>query len=246
MSRPGGDNPKGRQAIWAIVPIKSFDAAKKRLAGMLSATERRALMLAMARDVLTALSKSSRLAGVLIVSRSPEADALAESFGAARFTESHSANLPGALEEAAAHAVACHDASGIFIIPADVPLISADEIDEMLETHRGVTLLPDGEQVGTNGLICSPPDVIELVFDGRSFEPHRRRAVDAGIEPAIVTDSGFVLDVDRPRDLARLLRLGQDSQTASYLERSGIAQRLRAGFDRGNPSNPDNPDKQPT
>ncbi|MCY4564093.1 MAG: 2-phospho-L-lactate guanylyltransferase [Gammaproteobacteria bacterium] len=246
MSLPGGDNSTSRQAIWAIVPIKSFDAAKKRLAGMLSATERRALMLAMARDVLTALSKSSRLAGVLIVSRSPEADALAESFGAARFAESHSTNLPGALEEAAAHAVACHGAGGIFVIPADVPLISADEIDELIEMHRGVTLLPDGEKVGTNGLICSPPDVIELVFDGRSFEPHRRRAIDAGIEPAVVTGSGFVLDVDRPRDLARLLRLSQDSQTASFLQRSGIAERLHARIDPDAPDAPDAPDKQST
>ena len=42
--RGAADEP--RLGIWAIVPIKSFDAAKKRLAGMLDAEERRALMLA--------------------------------------------------------------------------------------------------------------------------------------------------------------------------------------------------------
>ncbi len=41
--------------MWAIVPLKSLDDAKKRLATELSAEERRSLMLAMARDVLATL-----------------------------------------------------------------------------------------------------------------------------------------------------------------------------------------------
>jgi 2-phospho-L-lactate guanylyltransferase (CobY/MobA/RfbA family) len=53
--------------MWAIVPIKSLESAKRRLADVLNPDERRALMLAMARDVLTALARCQRLAGVLIV-----------------------------------------------------------------------------------------------------------------------------------------------------------------------------------
>ena len=44
--------------MWAIVPIKTFERAKQRLADVLSEEERRALMLAMARDVLTCLSRA--------------------------------------------------------------------------------------------------------------------------------------------------------------------------------------------
>ena len=212
--------------IWAIVPIKSFDAAKKRLAGLLDAGERRALMLAMARDVLTALSRSRRLAGILIVSRSTEADALAESFDTGRFAESSGTDLPGALREAATYAAVEHGARGIFVVPADVPLIDAEEIDGLLERHRRVTILPDRNRVGTNGLILSPHDSIELVFDGKSFEPHREHARNAGIDPRVVLDSGFVLDVDTPGDLRRLLRLGPDTQTGIFLQRTGIAGRL--------------------
>ena len=47
--------------MWAIVPIKTFEMAKQRLANVLSASERKSLMLAMARDVLTALSRSKLL-----------------------------------------------------------------------------------------------------------------------------------------------------------------------------------------
>ena len=52
--------------MWAIVPIKTFEMAKQRLANVLSASERKSLMLAMARDVLTALSSSNLLDHILI------------------------------------------------------------------------------------------------------------------------------------------------------------------------------------
>ena len=219
-------NDDRRQTVWAAVPIKSFDKAKKRLAGMLTARERRALMLAMAKDVLTALSKSRRLGGILIVSRSPEATTLAASFGAETFAESSGTNLPGALEEAADHLANHHRADGIFVIPADVPLISAAEIDDLLERHEAVTVLPDGNRIGTNGLICSPPRAITFVFDGKSFAPHVQGAVDAGYEPRIVSDSGFALDIDTPDDLARVLQFGATTETGRYLEKQGIAARL--------------------
>ena len=225
MSRPRDADGAGR-GIWALVPIKSFDAAKKRLAGMLDADERRALMLAMARDVLTALSGSRRLAGILIVSRSPEVDALADSFGTARFAESPGTDLPGALAEAAGHAAGHHRAEGVFIVPADVPLVEAHEIDALLEQHRQVTLLPDRNRVGTNGLILSPHDAIELVFDGKSFGPHLELARKAGLDPEVIHDSGFVLDVDTPGDLGRLLQLGPNTATGRFLARAEIAGRL--------------------
>ena len=60
--------------MWAIVPIKTFERAKQRLANVLTEEERRSLMLAMARDVLTCLSKAKNLTGILIVSRAAEAD----------------------------------------------------------------------------------------------------------------------------------------------------------------------------
>ena len=233
MSRPRDADGAGR-GIWALVPIKSFDAAKKRLAGMLDADERRALMLAMARDVLTALSGSRRLAGILIVSRSPEVDVLADSFGTARFAESPGTDLPGALAEAAGHAAGHHRAEGVFIVPADVPLVGAHEIDALLEQHRQVTLLPDRNRVGTNGLILSPHDAIELVFDGKSFGPHLERARAAGIAPAVVADGGFALDVDTPGDLGRLLQLGPDTETGLFLNRAGIAGRLPGGIPTSN------------
>ena len=212
--------------MWALVPLKRLEQAKARLANVLSADERRALMLAMARDVLTALSRSKRLAGILLVSRTTEADALAQAFGTERFAESPSANLSQALIQASDYLTSQLQAAGAMIVPADVPLITPDEIDAVLMEHKQVTVVPDDDNLGTNCLICSPPNCIEYVFDGRSFKPHVNAAFAAGITPTIIPSAGFSLDIDSPDDLKTLLERDPPSQTSTYLDKSGIARRL--------------------
>lgn len=212
--------------MWAIVPIKTFARAKQRLANVLNEDERRSLMLAMARDVLTCLSQSETLTGILIVSRAREADVLAETFATERFAESPNVNLAGALTQAAQYLISHFSAKGVFIVPADVPAITTDEVDQLVRSHNKVTVLPDSENVGTNGLICSPPLSVPYIFDGKSFKPHVDAAFAAGITPKIVPASCFALDVDTPKDLMALYQQQPRSQTAIYLNRSGIAHRL--------------------
>lgn len=215
-----------QQAIWAIVPLKTLESAKQRLASVLSAEERRLLMLAMARDVLTALARSSRLAGTLIVSRTPEADVLAQAFGTERFAEKPDADLADALQQAAAYLRDYLDADGVFIVPADIPLLKADEVDAALAGHDRVTIMPDDENLGTNGLILSPGNAIPLLFDGRSFNPHLESARERGLNPRICLLPGFALDIDTPGDLATLLGNHRQTQTGIYLDKSGVAARL--------------------
>ncbi len=214
--------------MWAIVPVKTFDRAKQRLANVLSEEERRALMLAMARDVLTCLSTTPNLSGILIVSRAPEADALAQAFGTERFAESPEANLPEALEQATQHLLKNFDAKGVMVVPADVPGIQASELADILAQHEQITILPDADHVGTNGLICSPPLCMPYVFDGKSFKPHVDGAFAAGVTPRVVPNTRFTLDVDTPDDLVAVLSHAPDSQTSNYLNKSGIAARVKS------------------
>ncbi len=218
--------------IWAVVPLKLLDTAKGRLAHVLDPAERRALMLAMARDVLGALAQARLLAGTLVVSRTPEADALAQTFGAERVAESPLADLSGALTQASDYAARSLGASGTMIVPADVPLITAAEVDRVLSEHGRVTIVPDDERLGTNCLVSSPPNAITLQFDGRSFQPHCDDARRRGMEPAIVESPLFALDIDTPADLATLIARAPECQTGLYLDKSGIAARLH-GLDNG-------------
>ncbi len=213
--------------MWAIVPLKSLDDAKKRLATVLSGDQRRSLMLAMARDVLAALCQVKALRGILIVSRTPEADALAQTFGTERFAESPTANLPIALTQASEHLTTNLGAEGVMIVPADVPLLKAAEITEILKEHESVTVIPDAANIGTNCLICSPADAIPFIFDGKSFKPHVDAAFARGITPRVIPGTGFALDIDTEKDLQDLLAHGSATQTGTYLEKSGIASYLQ-------------------
>lgn len=212
--------------MWAVVPLKRLEQAKGRLANVLSPEERRSLMLAMARDVLGELSQSRLLTGILVVSRTPEADALAQSFGTERFAENPAASLSEALIQASNYLAQQFGATGTMVVPADVPLISADEIDAVLTHHNSVTIVPDAERLGTNCLICSPPNQIPYLFDGKSFKPHIDAALAQGITPVVVPSTGFALDIDTPADLRELLARHPTTQTATYLNKSGIATRL--------------------
>lgn len=214
--------------MWAIVPIKTFEMAKQRLAKVLSPMERKSLMLAMARDVLTTLAQTRLISNTVIVSRAPEADALAQAFNTERFAESPSATLGQALEQAANYLVDNFKAQSVFIVPADVPGIDPKELDALIANHTSVTILPDSKKVGTNGLICSPPLAIPFIFDGQSFKPHADASFAKDITPVVVPNSCFALDIDMPNDLLDFYRTSPNSQTGTFLSRSGIIDRLSA------------------
>ncbi len=214
--------------MWAIVPIKTFEMAKQRLADVLSPSERKSLMLAMARDVLTALAQSKHIDNILIVSRAPEADALAQAFNTERFAENPTANLAQALEQAAHYLVDNFRVESVFIVPADVPGLDAEELNTLVANHRSITILPDSKKIGTNGLICSPPLAIPYIFDGQSFKPHADAAFARNITPIVVPNSCFSLDIDVPTDLIDFYALAPNSQTGIFLSRSGIIERLSA------------------
>ncbi len=125
-----------RGSIWVLVPLKSLDGAKKRLADVLSAEERRELVRCMAGDVLEAALSAPGIAGVMVISRDPACQDLAVRAGARVFCEDRGADLNGALHQAAA-ALKAEGAAGVMVLPGDVPLASAPDIATVLAGVRG-------------------------------------------------------------------------------------------------------------
>ena len=68
-------------SMWAVVPCKKLTIAKRRLASVLSAAERRCLVLAMLSDVLGVLTNITALKDVAVISSDPDLTDLARSFG---------------------------------------------------------------------------------------------------------------------------------------------------------------------
>ena len=212
--------------MWAVVPLKNIRQAKQRLAPLLTPHERSQLMLAMISDVLQALKQTSGLAGILLVSRAPEATELAHQFGTELYAEAAGADLSESVQAAGGYLVANKNAAGTLIIPGDVPLVTAADIVSVLADHQRLTLVPDCDGDGTNCIVSSPPNLIRYRFDGHSFKPHAEAAYSIGITPLIVRNEAFGIDVDTPRDLLRVLEHAGPSHTRTCLETNGIATRL--------------------
>ena len=218
--------------IGAVLPVKDFGHAKQRLAGFLSAVERRQVCEAMAEDVLDILSRVPELSEIIVVTRDERARELAARHGARVLTEPSNDGQSAAVERAAA-ALGRAGVESLLQVPGDVPGASADEIAAVLTAHGGasdgapaVTLVPSHDRRGTNCVLCSPPDVLPFAFGHESFGPHCEAARAQGIAPRIIALPGLGLDIDTPDDLRAFMARPAAGRTLDYLRESGIAERL--------------------
>lgn len=119
-------------------------------------------------------------------------------------------------------------AEALLIVPADLPLIRADDLVAVLEaaaTAQAV-IAPDRAGNGTNALLIAPPVAIEPSFGEASFERHRALAEAADLNLAVVERLGLGLDLDTPADVALLLATDQESPAARLLRELGAVDRL--------------------
>ena len=212
--------------MWVVVPVKRFSAAKSRLAPILSEAERESFAQAMLNDVLHALGNSQRVSGIVVISHEARARYAVERVGGL-FTEEAASGISNAIAQGGAW-LAKHGQRDMLMIPGDVPLITSREIDQLIDAHQGapaVSLIPDREHEGTNGLAVSPVDAIEFAFGRGSFAAHIAAAKAAGLEPQILDLPGFALDIDNPMDLTTLLTYDNETESLAYLTDSGIAGR---------------------
>jgi 2-phospho-L-lactate guanylyltransferase len=218
--------------VWAVVPVKELTGAKQRLSSCLSPEERRALATAMLEDVLDAVSAVGELGGVLVVTVDPAATSLAGRYGARIVTEGARDGHTGAVT-AAAHLLVREGRAGMITLPGDIPRLSSAEIAATLTAHRAApafTIVPAHDDLGSNTIICSPPDAVPLRFGEDSFYPHLAAARACGIDPLIVRQPGIGMDIDHPADLVAFLKMSPPvpTHTLAFLEQSGIGGRLLA------------------
>ena len=218
--------------VWAVVPVKELAGAKQRLSSCLSPEERRVLATIMLEDVLDALSAVRQLTGMLVVTVDPIAASLAGRHGARIVTEAAREGHTGAVA-AAQRLLAREGQASMITMPGDIPRLSSDEIAATLAAHRAApafTIVPAHDDLGSNAIVCSPPDAVPLRFGEASFYPHLHAARDRGIDPLIVRQPGIGMDIDHPVDLVAFLRMSPPmrTRTLAFLEQSGIADRLLA------------------
>lgn len=196
-------------ATWAIVPVKSLEQAKQRLAAVLPLAVRRRLMLVMLEDVLATLRHVERLGPVVAVTPDAEVAELAANAGARVLREASSQGHSAAAIAGFAYAQS-RGAVRALTLPADAPLVTAAELRSLIEgddvtAGPVLTLVPSHDGDGTNGFLVSPPDLIQPSFGPGSFARHLAQAAAGKIECRVHHLPGLALDIDEPGDLARLI-----------------------------------------
>jgi 2-phospho-L-lactate guanylyltransferase len=179
-----------------IIPVKPFVEAKRRLSPVLSTVQRARLAERMFRHVLGIAAAVLGERGVLVVSRSPDVLAIAESEGATVLREEGPRDLNSALSQAARAVQATGD-SRMLAIASDLPLLEERDLGEMIRSVCAIA--PDRHGRGTNAVLW--PVQLPLAFGENSFAHHRAIAETAGFSPITVARPGLAHDVDVPEDL---------------------------------------------
>ena len=191
----------------AVLPIKSFGAAKTRLAGLLGSGSRQAVAQAMFCDTLYSLRRVSGLDAIAVVTSDRVAESAATGHGVMLLRDDREAGHNAAVDIGIRHALA-GGFDRVLLVPGDTPLLDPGEVAGLLQRSSAaglaVAIVPDRHGSGTNGLLISPPDAFSPSFGDDSLRRHVEQAEAAGLPHAVEPLDSLALDVDTPEDLAEL------------------------------------------
>lgn len=238
---------RGVGGIWVVVPFKGPVGSKRRLAGLLNEAERARLSVAMLDGVLDAVLASGQVARLLVMApehvsppgrHDPRLEFVSETL-LDRVSEADNPAVDG-LNRAVTQAQAAArtaGASSLLILPSDLPLIGAEDVDALVAAVEAapVVISPDRAAEGTNALLVSPPNAIPSNFGVGSFERHQRLSEEAGLRVSVVSRWGLALDLDTPADVLRLLAIDQECRAARLLHDLEIRSRF-ASLGLGQPA----------
>jgi len=116
------------------------------------------------------------------------------------------------------------------IIPGDMPLVRADDLEMVLAQVPAdasapfALLVPSHDRLGTNALLLAPPNIIELRFGHDSFNFHMSQVRARGLPVRFYENEHIALDIDEPKDLERFLSYELADGEATRVARRVLAE----------------------
>ena len=205
--------------MWAVIPVKQISQAKQRLSKILSSEERKDFFSAMLEDVLSMMVKIDFFEKIILATNCPHAISIAGRHGITHFETGPDDGLNQAAGETVNHLIE-NGISDMFLIPADIPLITEEEINSAIKAHPSapsLTIIPSRDKLGSNCLLLSPPSRMPLKFGPDSYFRHLEIAKSNGLRINPMELPGFGLDIDEPADLFELLNLEGDTRSQKYI-----------------------------
>ncbi|HEX8855403.1 MAG TPA: 2-phospho-L-lactate guanylyltransferase [Thermoleophilaceae bacterium] len=217
----------------AILPVKSFAAAKQRLSPTLGSGSRQALALAMVSDVLGALRRVDGVEEVFVVTAERTVEAAARG-GRVRVLHDPAETGQSSATGIGIDRAAAEGFERVVLIPGDTPLLDPRELDVLLaraeEQSLDVAIVPDRHGAGTNALVLRPPHAITPSFGPGSLKRHVTAAEQASLRFEVVEIPSLMHDVDDPADLHDLSAALDERRGHAPLTQGALRQlgRMRA------------------
>jgi 2-phospho-L-lactate guanylyltransferase len=196
-------------SVWVIIPVKPFARAKSRLSTALSQEQRQQLAETLMRHTINVVKPIPQVTGTLVISRDTKALAIAREAGAHTVQESGAPELNHALMRATQVVIGWR-ADAVLILPADLPLISSEDVMAIIEQGRDdntVVVATDSAEDGTNAMLIRPPGLIRYAYGQGSYQRHKALAQEAGARVNVYHSERVTLDIDVPRDLENYSKL---------------------------------------
>ncbi len=214
--------------VWAVIPFKQVQKAKQRLSSILSTEERRILSLKMLEDVLAAAKTSGVFDKTVVATNCKEGFLVADKMGALHFETFIDSGLNSAAKKAA-NWLSLQGIKTMCLFPADIPLVSESEFQQIAidhASHQGLTIVPSHDFKGTNCMLLSPPNILPFCFGMNSYAEHIRQGIKLNLSCQSKHFHGIALDIDNPNDLKTLVVATQKTQSTSYLKKIKIGLRF--------------------
>jgi 2-phospho-L-lactate guanylyltransferase len=191
---------------WLLLPIKSFQKGKQRLASVLSDRERVQLNEYFFSHMLGIAKTYPGLERTAIVSDADDVIQMANSYG----THIIRCARPG-LNEALAEgrlSLVNSGATSMIILPVDLPFACVQDLIEIssLGDRYPVVIAPDKAGTGTNALFLDSKVSLKFQFGSNSFRLHQLESIRCGRQPYLFINERISLDIDEPGDLLLLER----------------------------------------
>jgi 2-phospho-L-lactate guanylyltransferase len=216
--------PGTHRLTWTlVVPVKPLARAKSRLSGA-AGPHRERLALAIATDTVSAVLRSSRVQGVVVVTDDPVAAPELAALGAIIVPDEPDSGLNPALVHGAAEARRLAPGNAVGALSADLPSLRPDELDRVLDAASATpnAFVPDAAGIGTTLYTARPDAGFSPAFGGLSRARHR----EGGARELALDDVPSVRrDVDTIEDLRAALELGVGPHTASVAPLLPLARR---------------------
>ncbi|MGO8794917.1 MAG: 2-phospho-L-lactate guanylyltransferase [Candidatus Sulfotelmatobacter sp.] len=213
-----------------LIPVKNLSAAKQRLGTLLDQSSRTKLAQAMLHDVVSVVAAWPNRPPCALVTGDPFAIDLAKKYAFEIILDPVNPGETGAIAMATEICVA-RGIDFTLVIPADIPLIQASELEQILvhAPTEGSVLAPAGDGRGTNAAFRRPANLFPLRFGNDSFKPHLAAAQATGKPCVVLQLPSIAVDVDNPEDLRQLLKHPGETRAQQLLHRWTVEGNTLAG-----------------